>query len=180
MTIIAHLFTVSLNLFVDLGVYLGVSFTDGASPMPLSDIKIRTAKPAHKPYKLFDGGGLFLLVNPNGSKLWRQKYRYLGKERLHAIGAYPTVKIKWARIERDKVKYYLHRNLDPSLSKKKAKNIRKFATDEELLDSLLKNNRELTSRLGVITKEVDWINKFLEDNGAAVKITIYTAPYFIK
>ena len=54
----------------------------------LTDPKIRQAKPADKPYKLFDGGGLFLLVQPSGSKLWRLKYRFGGKERLLAIGSY--------------------------------------------------------------------------------------------
>jgi hypothetical protein len=56
--------------------------------MALSDIKIRKAKPKERPYKLADGGGLFVLVTPTGSKLWRQKYRFMGKERLYSIGAY--------------------------------------------------------------------------------------------
>lgn len=49
--------------------------------MALTDIEIRTAKAVEKPLKLFDGGGLYLLVNPNGSRWWRFKYRYEGKER---------------------------------------------------------------------------------------------------
>lgn len=48
----------------------------------LTDPKVRQAKPADRPYKLFDGGGLFLLVQPGGSKLWRLKYRFGGKEKL--------------------------------------------------------------------------------------------------
>jgi hypothetical protein len=55
--------------------------------VPLSEFKIRKAKPAARPYKLYDGFGLFLLVNPNGSKLWRQRYRYLGRENLLTHGA---------------------------------------------------------------------------------------------
>ena len=57
--------------------------------MPLTHFDIQNAKPADKPFKLSDGGGLFLLVQPNGSKLWRLKYRFLGKERSLSFGAYP-------------------------------------------------------------------------------------------
>jgi hypothetical protein len=65
--------------------------------MPLTDIKVRTAKPEGKPYKLSDGGGLFLLVQPTGGKWWRYKYRYAGKEKLLALGAYPDVGLADAR-----------------------------------------------------------------------------------
>jgi hypothetical protein len=58
--------------------------------MALSDASIRNAKAGPKPVKLSDGGGLFLLLNPNGSRLWRLKYRFAGKEKLVAFGAYPT------------------------------------------------------------------------------------------
>jgi hypothetical protein len=54
--------------------------------MALSDSSIRNAKPAEKPYKLYDDGGLFLLVPPTGSRLWRLKYRFGGKEKLLALG----------------------------------------------------------------------------------------------
>ena len=57
--------------------------------MPLTDIEIRNAKPASKPFKLSDTGWLFLLVNPGGSKLWRIAYRFAGKEKLLSLGAYP-------------------------------------------------------------------------------------------
>jgi len=59
--------------------------------MALSDMKIRKAEIRDKPYKLTDGGGLFVLVKPNGSKLWQQKYRHFGKERLLSHGQYPEV-----------------------------------------------------------------------------------------
>ncbi|EML0363435.1 DUF4102 domain-containing protein [Providencia rettgeri] len=54
--------------------------------MALSDIKIKTAKPLDKPYKLSDSGGLYLIVNRNGSKYWRMKYRFAGKEKMLSIG----------------------------------------------------------------------------------------------
>ena len=56
---------------------------------PRSDTKIRAIKPAAKPQKFFDGGGLFLLVTPSGGKLWRLKYRFGGTEKLLSLGKYP-------------------------------------------------------------------------------------------
>lgn len=88
----------------------------------LTDPKIRQAKPVEKPYKLFDGGGLFLLVQPSGSKLWRIKYRFGGKEKLLAIGSYDKgVSLKKAREERDKALDQLMEGVDPSTAKKKEK-----------------------------------------------------------
>lgn len=54
--------------------------------MALSDIKIKTAKPLDKPYKLSDSGGLYLIVNFNDSKYWRMKCRFTGKEKMLSIG----------------------------------------------------------------------------------------------
>ncbi|MFI5330528.1 MAG: tyrosine-type recombinase/integrase [Desulfobaccales bacterium] len=88
----------------------------------LTDPKIRQAKPADKPYKLSDGGGLFLLVQPGGSKLWRLKYRFGGKEKLLAIGSYDKgVSLKKAREERDKARNQLVEGIDPVAAKKKEK-----------------------------------------------------------
>jgi hypothetical protein len=81
--------------------------------MPLSDTAIRGAKPSAKPYKLADGGGLFVLVNPNGSRLWRLKYRVEGREKLLAIGAYPAVTLGKAREKRDAAKALLAEGVDP-------------------------------------------------------------------
>lgn len=69
------------------------------TPTALSDLRIRTARPRAKPYKLADGGGLYLLVQPNGSKLWRMKYRFMGREKLLSIGRYPEVGLARARKE---------------------------------------------------------------------------------
>lgn len=82
--------------------------------MPLTDIEVRTAKPGPKPYKLSDGGWLFLLVNPTGSKLWRIAYRIDGKEKLLSLGAYPTVSLKEARAKRDEAKALISQGMDPS------------------------------------------------------------------
>ncbi|MDA8586640.1 tyrosine-type recombinase/integrase [Rhodobacteraceae bacterium] len=86
--------------------------------MPLTDVKIRKAKPGPKPYKMSDGGGLFLLVNPRGGKLWRQKYRFLGKEQLLSHGQYPAVTLAQARKKRDEAHAMLAEDRDPGVQKK--------------------------------------------------------------
>ena len=63
----------------------------GAQIMVLTDTAIKRSRPADKPYKLADGKGLYLLVNPSGGKLWRWKYRFEGKEKLMPLGAYPVL-----------------------------------------------------------------------------------------
>ena len=63
----------------------------------LSDVLCKNSKAKDKPYKLADVRGLFLLVTPNGSKLWRYKYRFLKKEKVLSLGAYPEVTLKEAR-----------------------------------------------------------------------------------
>jgi hypothetical protein len=75
--------------------------------MALTDIQGCTAKPGAKPYKLSDGGWLFLLVRPSGSKLWRMAYRFAGKEKLLSLGAYPQLSLKDARTKRDEAKALL-------------------------------------------------------------------------
>lgn len=65
----------------------------------LTDTAVKNAKPKTKPYKLTDGGGLYLLVSPTGAKLWRYKYRIDGKEGTYAIGAYPSIGLAKARAE---------------------------------------------------------------------------------
>lgn len=86
--------------------------------MPLTFLDIKNAAPAEKPYKLSDGGGLFILVQPGGSKLWRMKYRFLGKERLLSFGAFPLFSITEARAKRDEAKKLLATGVDPSVKKK--------------------------------------------------------------
>ncbi len=85
---------------------------------PLSDMKIKTAKPAESEYKLADGGGLYLLVTTTGGKLWRMDYRYGDKRKTSSFGAYPTVSLSDARQMREDAKKLLENDVDPGEVKK--------------------------------------------------------------
>jgi integrase len=87
----------------------------------LTDNAIRAAKPREKPYKMFDGGGLYLLVNPNGSRWWRLKFRVDGKEKLLSVGTYPDVPLKLARDRRDDARRQLVNGIDPGAKRKAEK-----------------------------------------------------------
>jgi integrase len=102
------------------GVVGGVLKTLGVS-MKLTDKACKNAKPQNKQYKMFDGGSLYLLIKPNGSKIWTQKYRFLGKEKTISFGPYPLVSLAEAREKRQEVKKLLDKNIDPSEARKKAK-----------------------------------------------------------
>jgi integrase len=87
----------------------------------LTETTLKNLKTQEKPYKASDTGGLFVLINPNGSKLWRLKYRYDGKEKLLSVGAYPAIGLKQARTRRDEAKAQLANGIDPSTAKQQAK-----------------------------------------------------------
>ncbi len=109
--------------------------------MALTDIKVRTAKPGEKQQKLFDGDGLFLLImppgkkTPNGSKCWRFKYRFGGKEKLLAFGTYPEVSLSDARDRRSEARKLIAKGIDPSEARKsqKAVNADKAANTFEVV-----------------------------------------------
>ena len=89
--------------------------------MPLTDVAIRSAKPQTKPFKLFDRGGLHLIVTPTGSKWWRWKYRFGGKEKGLSFGVYPDVSLKAARDKRDDARERLAAGIDPGEARKAEK-----------------------------------------------------------
>lgn len=89
--------------------------------MALTDIKVRTAKPTDKQYKLTDGSGMHLLVHPNGSKYWRLQYRFGGKQKMLALGVYPEVSLADARARRDEARKLLANSIDPGDKKKNDK-----------------------------------------------------------
>ncbi len=90
-------------------------------PKMLTDTAFRNAAPREKPYKLTDGLGLFMLINPNGSKWWRIKYRIAGKEQLLSLGTYPEVGLKEVRERRDEIRKELAQGINPSQKRKAEK-----------------------------------------------------------
>lgn len=95
--------------------------------MKLTDAAARKAKPEAKPYKKADGGGLYLLVQPNGAKYWRLKYRFAGKEKMLALGVYPDVPLADARTRREQARKLLANGSDPGAIKQTQKRQSKIA-----------------------------------------------------
>ncbi|MCQ1640542.1 tyrosine-type recombinase/integrase [Escherichia coli] len=89
--------------------------------MPLNDMQIRRAKPEAKAYTLGDGQGLSLLVEPNGSKSWRFRYRYAGKPKMISLGVYPTITLAEARSRRDEARKIVAEGKNPSEVRKEQK-----------------------------------------------------------
>ncbi len=85
--------------------------------MALTDVAARKAKSLDKPFKLSDEKGLYLLVNPNGSKYWRLKYRFAGKEKSLALGVYPEVTLADARSQREDARSQLRNEIDPGVAR---------------------------------------------------------------
>ena len=92
--------------------------------MKLNARQVDAAKPREKAYKLADGAGLYLEVVPSGSRYWRMKYRFNGKEKRMAFGVYPAVSLAQARALRDEAKKKLAEGIDPSFAKKEEKLVR--------------------------------------------------------
>lgn len=95
--------------------------------MKLTARQVDTSKPKDKPYKLSDGGGLYLLVSPNGSRYWRLKYRIAGKEKLLALGVYPDITLAEARQKRADAKKILAAGGDPGQEKQEEKQAKEQA-----------------------------------------------------
>lgn len=93
-------------------------------PMPLSDIKIKHAKPRDKPYRMADGRGLYLEIAPAGGKWWRIKYRFNGKEKRVSLGVYPDVTLADARLRCDEARKLLANEIDPSEHRKQKKSMK--------------------------------------------------------
>ena len=117
----------------------------------LTDQKIRALKTKDKQYKVSDEKGLYLLVKPNAGKYWRLKYRLLGKEKNLAIGVYPDVSLKQARLARDEAKKLIHLGIDPVQDKQEQK-LKRL--------ELSNNSYEVVAR--------EWIDKKCEDRKSVV------------
>lgn len=122
--------------------------------MKLNARQVDTAKPKDKPYKLSDGGGLYLLVNPTGARYWRLKYRVAGKEKLLAVGVYPDVSLADARAKRDEAKRLLAAGGDPGEEKKTERQAKKVSVE---------NTFEALAREWHAYKEPNWSKGYAED-----------------
>ncbi|CAH0250794.1 tyrosine-type recombinase/integrase [Enterobacter ludwigii] len=89
--------------------------------MALTDIKVRSAKPQEKEYTLVDGDGMFLLIHPNGSKYWRFRFRFGGKQHLMAFGVYPEISLADARQKREEARRLVAAGIDPREHKRVVK-----------------------------------------------------------
>lgn len=103
---------------------------------PLTDSQIKKATAQEKEYKLFDGGGLFLLVKTNGKKFWRRRYKIDGKEKQKSLGEYPFVSLANAREQSNSMKEMLYRGENPS-QKTKRDNENKNITFEKVVEKFL-------------------------------------------
>ncbi|AMO72962.1 tyrosine-type recombinase/integrase [Sphingorhabdus sp. M41] len=133
--------------------------------MALTDTAIKGAKHGPKPIKLFDERGLFLLLQPSGGKLWRLKYRILGKEKKLSLGVYPDVTLKEARKRRDEARTLLANGADPaSVKLEQAKSAKRNAANtfkaiaDEYIDKSAKEGRA-----AVTIKKTRWLLSLLEN-----------------
>ncbi len=108
--------------------------------MPLTDTEVRKARIPDRPYKLADERGLYLLVNPSGSRLWRFKYRIGGVEKLLSLGNYPDTSLQKARAKRDAARTMLADGGDPG-AKRKAEKSAQCDTFEAVAEEWLQTKR---------------------------------------
>jgi integrase len=119
--------------------------------MPLTDIQVKNARPAAKPYKLADGKGLFMLIQPSGGKWWRFKYRIAGKEKQLSFGVYPDVSISEARNRLMDARKALQEGKDPSFLRQEEK--RRVAVKYE-------NTFEIIARQCHENRKTAWNKKY--------------------
>jgi integrase len=94
---------------------------NGGRPMKLTDVQIKRIKPNAKPYKISDGGGLFLWVTPSGGRIWRWTYRHEGRAKLMTLGKYPDVPLVLARERHAEARKLLAKGVDPMAERKAEK-----------------------------------------------------------
>lgn len=126
----------------------------------LTYIQINAAKPAVKAYKLHDSLGLLLAVQPNGSKLWRLNYRYLGKQKTLHLGPWPQISLADARTRRDEARRQIAEGIDPSLEKKRARIAAKYAA-ANTFEAVAKEWLQKCERDGLARVTIDKISWLL-------------------
>lgn len=122
--------------------------------MLLSDIQIKRAKPQDKPYTLNDGAGLSLLVDVNGAKGWRFRYRFVGKPKMISFGVYGEVSLAEARRRREEARAMLAKGINPSDARKADKIALRFSHD---------NNFEAVAREWHASKKSTWSDGYAKE-----------------
>lgn len=135
--------------------------------MPLTDMRIRSAKPAAKLQKLSDGGGLqlWLMPEPSASKLWRLAYRFDGKQKTVAIGPYPLIGLADARAKRDELRRIILDGRDPGEERKRAK-LTKAISDANTFDALadeLLDRKRREERAAATLAKTEWLLGFARE-----------------
>lgn len=125
--------------------------------MKLTDTAIRKAKPKAKSYKMADGGGLFLQVQPSGGKLWRYKYRFAGKEKLLSMGVYPDVSLKIAREDHADARKLLANGSDPGAMKQSQKRQAKLSAVNSF-EVIAREFHAMKAPIWTVHHATDWIN----------------------
>jgi integrase len=142
----------------------------------LTNTRVHNAKPGERPVKLSGGGGLYLLIQSHGSKLWRMSYRFAGKQKTLALGIYPTLMLREAREQRDEAKRLLAKGIDPSLQRRLDKQAASTgntfrAVAEEVLAKL-----EKEGRADVTLAKKRWLLDFAYPELGDRPIAVITAP----
>lgn len=106
-----------------MGIYKEYTNMATTNTNKLTETEVKNTKPRATPYKLADGGGMYLLIKPTGGKYWHLAYRYNNKQKLLALGVYPDVTLKEARIKREAARNLLQKGTDPSEAKKEEKRL---------------------------------------------------------
>ena len=130
--------------------------------MPLTDVAVRNLKPKSRPYKLADGGGMYLLVRPDGGRCWRLDYRFNSKRKTLAFGVYPEVTLAVAREKRERARKLLDGGIDPGFQRKLDKLAAATRSGntfqilaEELLEKMTRENRAPAT-----LKKTQWLLEF--------------------
>ena len=124
--------------------------------MPLTDIEIKKAKAKDKPYRMTDGGGMCLLVHPNGGKYWRLAYRFGGKQKTLALGVYPDISLADARDRREQARKLLANDADPGAVKQAQKTAKVEATSNSF-DTIARELHKIKSPMWTPGHAKQWM-----------------------
>lgn len=137
----------------------------------LTDTAVKKAEPRAKPYKMADSGGLYLHVAPTGSKSWRMKFRFDGKEKLLTFGPYPEVKLSEARERRDEARRQIRDNVDPSGARRRAREQR----DQQALDEARAVSFETAARAWFNLQKGRWAPVHADDVITSLERDVFPA-----